>query len=135
MATSYTFHWVEALSLVFIYFRYLMRTTSCGELVAEVTFAGIERFPMILSGILILLTAASGCGELALCLAALCQFLHLFSMYKVRASTKDNFCFGKKLCFLVSTSKTHKVSSKSNIRCNLSIETDVARNYLKSLLI
>ena len=77
-----------------------MRTTSCGELVAEVGFAGIERFPLILSGILILLTAASGCGELALCLATMCQFLHLFSMYKVRRSTNNNFCFIENVLFL-----------------------------------
>ena len=61
-----------------------MRTTSCGELVADVTLAGIERFPLILSGLLITVTAATGCGELALCVGAFCQFLHLVSMYKVR---------------------------------------------------
>ena len=66
------------------YCRYLVRTTSCGELVAEVALAGIERFPLILTGILITLTATTGCGELALLFGAFCQFVHLFSMYKVR---------------------------------------------------
>ena len=66
-----------------IILRYLIRTTSCGELVAEVAFAGIERFPLVLTGILIALTATTGCGELSLILGAFCQFLHLFSMYKV----------------------------------------------------
>ena len=64
--------------------RYLIRTTSCGELVAEVALAGIERFPLILSGILMALTATTGCGELSIVLGAFCQFVHLFSMYKVR---------------------------------------------------
>ena len=64
--------------------RYLIRTTSCGELVAEVALAGIERFPLILSGILMTLTATTGCGELSIVLGAFCQFVHLFSMYKVR---------------------------------------------------
>ena len=68
----------------FILLRYLIRSTSCGELVAEVALAGIERFPLILSGILMTLTATTGCGELSIVLGAVCQFVHLFSMYKVR---------------------------------------------------
>ena len=64
-------------------FRYLVRTTSCGELVAEVALAGIERFPLILTGILVTVTATTGCGELSLLFGAFCQFVHLFSMYKV----------------------------------------------------
>ena len=51
---------------------------------AEVALAGIERFPLILTGILIAVTAATGCGELSLLFGAFCQFVHLFSMYKVR---------------------------------------------------
>ena len=64
--------------------RYFVRATSCGELVAEVAFAGIERFPLILTGILMTLTAVTGCGELSILFGAFCQFVHLFSMYKVK---------------------------------------------------
>ena len=51
---------------------------------AEVALAGIERFPLILTGILMAVTAATGCGELSLLFGAFCQFVHLFSMYKVK---------------------------------------------------
>ena len=51
---------------------------------AEVALAGIERFPILLTGILIAVTAATGCGELSLLFGAFCQFVHLFSMYKVK---------------------------------------------------
>ena len=99
--------------------RYLIRTTSCGELVAEVALAGIERFPLILSGILMTLTATTGCGELSIVLGAFCQFVHLFSMYKVR-----KFDINEHLTLLSSVKKgtylkISKIWSFTNFNCRI----------------
>jgi len=51
------------------------------EVVVDVAISTVEKFPFILSLILVAIGACS-CGTLALCLGTFAHFVHLFNMYK-----------------------------------------------------
>jgi len=51
------------------------------EVVVDVAISTVEKFPFILSLILVAI-GASSCGTLALCLGTFAHFVHLFNMYK-----------------------------------------------------
>ena len=51
------------------------------ELIVDVALAGLGKFPFVLSGILMGVSAAT-CGDVGLCLGTFCNFLHLFDLYK-----------------------------------------------------
>jgi len=52
-----------------------------GEVLAEAAISGAEKFPIVISGLLLAL-AFGGCGSLALCVGTFINFVHLFGMYK-----------------------------------------------------
>jgi hypothetical protein len=54
---------------------------AANEVVLDAAVSAVEKFPFILSLILVVV-GGSCCGTLALSLGAFCQFVHLFSMYK-----------------------------------------------------
>ena len=51
------------------------------ELLVDVALGGLNKFPFVISGILMAVSAAT-CGDVGLCLGTFCNFLHLFDMYK-----------------------------------------------------
>jgi hypothetical protein len=51
------------------------------EIIVDAAVGGINKFPFILSGILLGVSVAT-CGDVGLCLGTFCNFVHLFDMYK-----------------------------------------------------
>lgn len=51
------------------------------EILVDVALGGLNKFPFVISGILMAVSAAT-CGDVGLCLGTFCNFLHLFDMYK-----------------------------------------------------
>ena len=51
------------------------------ELLVDVALGGLNKFPFVISGILIAVSVAT-CGDVGLCLGTFCNFLHLFDLYK-----------------------------------------------------
>ena len=66
------------------------------ELLVDVAVSGLNKFPFLISGVLIAVSVAT-CGDVGLCLGTFCNFLHLFDLYKdylqVRKLRMSHWCF------------------------------------------